>query len=193
MKVSELIEAMSAAGAPMEAILIAIRAIEEGQDAIDSRRASERDRKRRQRAKGGDMDGTVTGQSRDSHEDNPLSLPPNEKISNPPTHTPENITPARKGGRTKPHIPAKPDDVSGQTWADFVQHRKVKRAPVSETAMAGIRREAKIAGWSLEAALAETVSRGWQSFKAEFVAPKPHGTAGPAPGSFLAHLSGASP
>lgn len=35
--------------------------------------------------------------------------------------------------------------------------------------MAGIRREAENAGWPLDAALAECVSRGWQGFKADWV------------------------
>ncbi|MBS4048097.1 MAG: hypothetical protein KG075_17255 [Alphaproteobacteria bacterium] len=96
----------------------------------------------------------------------PLSLPPNENISNPPTHTPGNNTPARKGAG-----PAKPDGVQDQTWRDFVAHRKAKRAAINETALAGIRREAEKAGWTLEAALAETVSRGWQGFKADWVGP----------------------
>lgn len=189
MKISELIESMSAAGAPMEAILIAIRAIEEGQDAIAARRATERDRKRRQRAKVDEQDGTVTGQSRDSHKDTPLSLPPNEKISNPPTHTPENIT-TREGRQNR--TPAKPDDVAEQTWRDFVRHRNAKKAPVTETALAGIRREAGKAGWTMDAALAETVTRGWQSFKADWAMPPPQ-AASAAPGSFLAHLAGQSP
>lgn len=188
MSLAALAKRMADAGAPMDAIIMALEAVEAEQSRIAEGREKAAERKRRQRSKGRDDGVTVTGQSQDGHEDSPLSLPPNEKISNPPTYTPENITPARKGNRAKPHGPAKPDGVSDQTWIDFVHHRKAKRAPVSETAMANIRREAAIAGWSLEAAIAETVARGWQSFKAEFVAPKSHGSAGPAPGSFLASL-----
>ena len=44
MKASELAKAMADAGAPMEAILIALRAIEERDDAIEAKRAVERDR-----------------------------------------------------------------------------------------------------------------------------------------------------
>lgn len=64
----------------------------------------------------------------------------------------------------------KPDGVSDQVWHDFVAHRKAKKAPVSETALTGIRREAAKAGWSLEAALAEIVTRGWQGLKADWLA-----------------------
>lgn len=169
MKVSDLMRAMSDAGAPMEAILIAVKAIEESNDAIEQRRAGERERKRRQRAKSDEVDGTFTGQSRDITGtvtvEAPLSLPPNEKISNPPTHTPGNNTRARKGTET----PAKPDGVSPETWRDFLDLRKRKGSPLTETALKGIAREAEKAGWPLEAALAKCQARGWQGFEADWL------------------------
>lgn len=57
-----------------------------------------------------------------------------------------------------------------QVWADFVKHRQ-KKGGVTETAIEGIRREAKKVGWSLNAALAEVVSRNWQGFKADWALP----------------------
>lgn len=178
MKISELMQAMSDAGAPMEAILIAVRAVEESNSQIDQKRAVERDRKRRQRANTPADGGTVTGQSRDKGRTVTgtvsLSLPPNEINSNPPTHTHENNKPARKG---KSETPAKPDGVADQVWADFLDLRKRKSAPLSETALDGIRREATKAGWGLNDALAESVTRGWQAFKSDWVkdAAKPPG------------------
>lgn len=63
----------------------------------------------------------------------------------------------------------KPDDVqSEQVWEDFLQIRKAKHAPLTETALAGIRREAEKAGISLEAALQTCCERGWQGFKADW-------------------------
>ena len=59
-----------------------------------------------------------------------------------------------------------PEGVDAQVWKDFVSTRKVK---VTETALAGIAREAEKAGWSLEAALRECATRGWRGFKAEWV------------------------
>lgn len=95
-----------------------------------------------------------------------LPLPPNEINSNPPAPThPDNTTRARKSSAQ----PDKPDGVRAQVWSDFLSIRKAKRAPLTETALAGIRREAQSAGWPLDAALAECVSRGWQGFKAEWV------------------------
>ena len=88
MSISELMRAMSEAGAPLEAIILAVEAIE-GRDArLAEKRAIERDRKRRQRSNQSDADGTVTGQSRDSHGDNestPSPLCPPFDKETPPT------------------------------------------------------------------------------------------------------------
>lgn len=154
-------------------------------EAIEARRAADRERQARRRSN------VTSRDTADVTNEAPLSLPPNEKISNPPTHTPENNT-TREGNPTKPQRLAKPDDVAEQTWRDFVRHRNAKKAPVTETALAGIRREAAKAGWTMDAALAETVTRGWQSFKADWAMPPPQG-ASAAPGSFLSHLAGQSP
>ena len=63
----------------------------------------------------------------------------------------------------------KPDDVSADLWADFLAHRKQKKAIVSERVINTIRNEAKIAGWTLEEALDEVILRDWRGFKAEWV------------------------
>lgn len=88
----------------MEAIIIAVRAIEAEQDRQAEARAKAAERKRRQRERERDQSVTVTRQSQDADgtEDSspPLTLPPNENISNPPTHTPPETNPrARKGTR----------------------------------------------------------------------------------------------
>lgn len=75
--------------------------------------------------------------------------------------------------RAKPF--QKPDGVEQDVWNDFLDHRKAKRAPISNTAMTAIEREAAKAGWPLNRALAEIVSRNWQSFKAEWVREKQNG------------------
>ena len=64
----------------------------------------------------------------------------------------------------------RPDDVSEATWTDYLAIRKAKRSPLTTTALETIRREAFAAGWSLEAAIRECCARGWQGFKAEWVA-----------------------
>lgn len=62
----------------------------------------------------------------------------------------------------------KPESVSGQVWNDFCALRNKRRAPITETALKGIQREAEKAGISLEAALSTCCERGWQGFKADW-------------------------
>lgn len=62
--------------------------------------------------------------------------------------------------------PLKPEDVSHAVWEDFKNQRKTK---ITNTALDGIRKQAEKAGWTFEDALREAVTRGWQSFKAEWV------------------------
>jgi uncharacterized protein YdaU (DUF1376 family) len=73
--------------------------------------------------------------------------------------------------RTKNHI-IKPDEVSDQTWSDFLAHRKKLKADLTETALKGIVRETNKAGWKLEDALTECVARGWRGFKSDWVEQK---------------------
>lgn len=62
----------------------------------------------------------------------------------------------------------KPESVSGQVWNDFTALRTKRRAPITETALKGIQREAEKAGITLEEALSTCCERGWQGFKAEW-------------------------
>lgn len=62
-----------------------------------------------------------------------------------------------------------PDGVATEVWDGFLKVRKAKKAPVTEAALAGIQREARKAGWSLNAALTECCARGWAGFKADWV------------------------
>ena len=77
-----------------------------------------------------------------------------------------------KETKKKATIVACPDFVEQQVWDDFLSIRKAKNAPMSKTALKAIELEAKKAGWSLNTAISESVSRGWQSFKAEWVKEK---------------------
>ena len=60
----------------------------------------------------------------------------------------------------------KPDDVSQEVWDDYRVSRKVALTP---TALKTIVNEAKKAGWTTEAALRESILRGWRGFKADWV------------------------
>ena len=67
----------------------------------------------------------------------------------------------------------KPQDVDQLVWIDFLALRKAKKAPLTLTAIAGIRREAEKASITLEAALTMCCTRGWQSFRAEYIKDQP--------------------
>ena len=85
----------------------------------------------------------------------------------------ETETETKTEKKQKATVVATPDGVSQSVWDDFKTLRKAKKAPITQRAVDGIIAEANKAGWSLEQALTECVVRGWQSFKAEWVADKP--------------------
>jgi hypothetical protein len=74
------------------------------------------------------------------------------------------------------------EGVDPQQAADFLQIRKAKKAPFTQTALDGLKREAEKAGVTPASAVATCCERGWQGFKAEWLASG--GTHGrPAPGA----------
>ena len=87
----------------------------------------------------------------------------NQQTTNKQSTTPKEV----KKERTKENI-LKPDCVSDSVWSDFLQLRKKKNAPVTQTVIDGITKESGKANISLEAALTECCVRGWQSFKADW-------------------------
>jgi hypothetical protein len=64
-------------------------------------------------------------------------------------------------------------DVDPQVAQDFVAMRKAKGAPVTATAINGIRGEAAKAGLTLESALRMCCERGWRGFKADWAGASP--------------------
>lgn len=94
--------------------------------------------------------------------------------------TPDTVspnTPRTHQSITKCNIRAKPEGISDQVWNDFLEVRKAKKAPLTATGLTRMANEAAKAGWTLEEAIAESVARGWQSFKAEWVKDKINGNA----------------
>ena len=82
----------------------------------------------------------------------------------------------RKRSPPSPAYPA-PDDVDPQVWADWLQLRKAKSAPVTATVVDSARSEAVKAGMTLEAFLRVWCARGSQGLQAEWL--KPHERASP--------------
>lgn len=123
-------------------------------DKSKERQAAYRERQRKNRSHGDDTVGKsdVTVTSRHA------------KVTAQETETEtENIEP--KGSSTRC---AKPDDVSDEVWQDFKRHR-ARHGGISDRVIAGFRREAAKAGWSLEQAMDESITQGWRGFKAEYV------------------------
>lgn len=160
-----VLDALLAAGATAEMIVAAVKADLAGQEErIANKRAkdAERQRKSRSNRAGHDVSRNVTVTECDVTETDPLSLPPNEKISNPPTHTPENNTPTRKGP-----IFVCPEGVDQSVWADFLKARKTKGCTNSATAYAKVLRDiAAVSATTGEPpgrVVEECAARGWAS------------------------------
>ena len=71
--------------------------------------------------------------------------------------------------KKKKIINERPENVSENTWDDFIALRKVKKAPVTVTVLEGITKEATKLNWSLERAMQEMCVQGWQGVKAKWV------------------------
>lgn len=95
---------------------------------------------------------------------------PPQEIPKPPQEVPSNRKEPSRTVKATISTVCKPESVSEQTWKDWLSHRKSKKAAITDTALAGIQREAAKAGWSMEEALAECCLRGWVGFNAEWVA-----------------------
>lgn len=61
--------------------------------------------------------------------------------------------------------------IDGQLAQDYIALRKSHRAPITQTALKGIEREANNAGLSLEQALTICCERGWRGFNAGWLHP----------------------
>jgi hypothetical protein len=70
--------------------------------------------------------------------------------------------------------------IPSEVVRDFKALRAKKKAPITETAMRGIRREAEKAGLTLESALRICCERGWTGFNSEWAGAKPSASAAPA-------------
>lgn len=114
----------------------------------------------------------------------PAETAPPQKSARPPQklrHTPADSAPKPSYNHQEPPVKnirakvSKPDGVGVEVWDDFLAVRKAKRSPLTPTALKAIEREAEKAGWTLDAAITESVARGWQGFKAEWVKERANG------------------
>ena len=65
--------------------------------------------------------------------------------------------------------------IVGQLADDYIAIRLAKNAPLTATAMEGLKREADKAGMTLEQAITYSTEQGWQGFKAEWLLNKVFG------------------
>ena len=64
---------------------------------------------------------------------------------------------------------AAPEGVGIDVWNDFVALRKTKKAAITNTAIAGLQREAVKANMTLEQVMSTCCERGWVGFKADWM------------------------
>ena len=99
-------------------------------------------------------------------QDNPKE-PDNKNDSKSDNDNENIITPLPPKGKKQSMV--KPDDVDDVVWQDFISHRKLKKATVTETVIKQFRTESVKAGISLQQAIEICVSSGWQGFKADWI------------------------
>lgn len=85
----------------------------------------------------------------------------------------KNQEPNRETPRKRSAAPpvSRPEDVAEQTWADWLELRKAKRAPVTETVIEQSRREAEKADMTLADFLRIWCARGSQGMQADWIKP----------------------
>lgn len=178
-----LIARLIEAGTPADLIAEVARELaraEVAQEAIEQRRAKDRERQQRRR------DNVMSRDAADVTTAPSLSRPPNEINSNPPTHThPEGVNaPAREAEPLDAHVEAwrewreknpfpRPWWADKRVWADWMQVRKRKGGVNTITAHSGfladIARHAD-AEWPPGRLLSLAVSKSWLSIN------RPHGS-----------------
>jgi uncharacterized protein YdaU (DUF1376 family) len=62
-----------------------------------------------------------------------------------------------------------PDGVSESIFKDYKKLREKKKAPITETVLKGLEREAKKANMSLQSVMELCCERGWSGFKADWI------------------------
>lgn len=81
----------------------------------------------------------------------------------------EPITNNQKPKKEKATVVATPVGVSESVWLDFVALRKSKKAPLTNTAIQGLMREADKAKMTLEQVMSTCCERGWVGFKSDWM------------------------
>ncbi len=65
----------------------------------------------------------------------------------------------------------RPDDVSEELWIEFKQHRKAKKAPITERVLKSLRSEGGKAGLTLSQVMEKMMERNWAGFESSWIKP----------------------
>lgn len=157
-----MLDAMVSAGCTSEQIAAVVKASLCEQDARrENKRANNAERQRRYRERHSNADNALEDVTVcDSVTSPPLSLPPNENNSNPPTHTHPDVTTRARKADPFP----RPDWCSEQIWNDLKANRKAKRLPNTASAHAKLLRDLEAMSdddWPPGRLLEAIVARGW--------------------------------
>ena len=120
-------------------------------------------------AKAGDKSEKASASAKARWNKRDANVLPTQSESNATHNTLPNTQDTEHKTQKKATVVATPVGVSDSVWQEFIAHRKSKKARVTQLVLDGIQEQARIAGWSLEDALKETIVRNWQSFKADWV------------------------
>jgi hypothetical protein len=69
----------------------------------------------------------------------------------------------------RPKPATRPDDIGEELWQDWCDHRRRKRASMSQTVVDSLRRKAESADLTLAQALEIQLTNGWQGFEAHWL------------------------
>lgn len=153
---------------------------------IFSRRMVKDERLRNLRAEGGKAGaehgdkgasyGVLGGRPQDDKKP-PLVPPLVPPLKPPPSSSSSSSSSTSVEKQKKDHpLADMPEGFNKDIWDDFQFIRKAKVAPLTKTALKGIAKQARLAGITLEDALQECCTRGWQSFRADWINKPQQGT-----------------
>ena len=99
----------------------------------------------------------------------PLPITQEDKSANALSAPAQAQAPARKRKSSAMCSVERPEDCPTQVWADWMQIRKAKRLPLTQTAWDAMCVEAEKVGYTPAEAVLHAVERGWASFKAQWL------------------------
>lgn len=104
-----------------------------------------------------------------NHKPITINQEPIDKSANALSAPAQAQAPARKRKTSSMCSVDRPEDCPAQVWSDWMQIRKAKRLPLTQTAWDAMCVEAEKVGYTPAEAVLHAVERGWASFKAQWL------------------------